>query len=268
MSSDSEINSITENKLHNVQQKSKFKEDLRFMFWFVLIFFTFRFFIYDYFIIPSSSMAPTLLVGDMPLVEKWPYGYSKHSIWFSPNLFSGRIFAKKMPKRGEVIVFKQPGHDDVNVIKRVIALPGDKISVYGGIISVNGEKASLKYKETITYYDQSITNHFDRIYTLKVYEETMPLSGVKHLVAYDDRFRNSSANYFPEITVPDGFYFVMGDNRDHSNDSRLELGMVPEENLMGHAVYTIFSIGNGVRLWEFWLWLQNIRYSRILKSII
>lgn len=267
MTSDNE-SEINSQELASSKKKQKFKDDLRFMGWFLLIFLSFRFFVFDYFIIPSSSMVPTLLVGDMPLVEKWPYGYSKHSMWFSPPLFSGRLLVRRPPRRGEVIVFKEPKSNDINVIKRVIALPGDKIRVVGGVIHVNGEPAKLTYKETRTYYDQSFTNLYDRIYEIKIYEETMPACGVKHLVAYDSRFVNSKANYFPEITVPEGYYFVMGDNRDHSNDSRLGLGMIPEENLMGRAICTIYSIDNCVRLWEFWLWFQNIRYSRILKSII
>lgn len=246
-------------------KKASFKDDLRFIAIFVTIFALFRFFIYDYFIIPSSSMVPGLLIGDMPLVEKWTYGYSKHSIWFSPDVFSGRKFFKNNVKRGEVIVFKAPEDGDTNVIKRVIALPGDKISVNNGLISVNGVDAQLTFKEKMIYKD---TNQ-RTIEELNLYEEKLPLSDAPiHIVAYYEPAKNSVANNFMEITVPEGFYFVMGDNRDFSKDSRCGLGMIPEENLMGRAVYTIYSIANGVKLWEFWLWLQNIRYDRILKKII
>ncbi|MBR1735348.1 MAG: signal peptidase I [Alphaproteobacteria bacterium] len=225
----------------------------------------FRFFIYDYYIIPSSSMVPSLLIGDMPLVEKWTYGYSRHSIWFSPQLFSGRKFFKNNVKRGEVIVFKAPEDNDTNVIKRVIGLPGDKVSVKKGVIHVNGNPASLNFKNRFIYEDTN-RRTFDE---LMVYEEKLPLSDTPiHTVAYYEPAANSAVNNFDEITVPEGYYFVMGDNRDFSKDSRCGLGMVPEENLMGRAIYTIYSIANGVKLWEFWLWFQNIRYRRILKKIV
>lgn len=242
-----------------------FKDDLKFIIVFLFFFAMFRFFVYDYYIIPSSSMVPSLLIGDMPLVEKWRYGYSKHSLWFSPPLFSGRKFFKHNVKRGEVIVFKEPGTCDKNIIKRVIGLPGDKVSVHDGIVKVNGVDAELVFKEKFVYRD---TNQ-RTIDELTVYEEKLPLSDTPiHTVAYFEPAKYSDVNHFPEITVPAGYYFVMGDNRDFSKDSRCGLGLVPEENLMGRAVRVIYSIANGVKLWEFWLWFQNIRYSRIFKKII
>lgn len=215
-------------------------------------------------------MVPTLLVGDMPFVEKFRYGFSKHNIWFSPDLFSGRYFFKNNVKRGEIIVFKHPydanhpEYNDLNLIKRVIALPGDRVSVTNGIISVNGVKATLTYKEEVNYFDYPTGS----TYIIKRYEEKLPLSDAPiHIVGYIDDMRNSPANNFPEITVPEGHYFVMGDNRDCSRDSRCGLGFVPVENLMGRAIFKVYSIDNGVKLWEFWRWFQNIRYDRIFKSI-
>lgn len=247
------------------KEEPTLKEDIKFIVIFVAIFALFRFFVYDYYIIPSSSMVPSLLIGDMPLTEKWRYGYSRHSIWFSPNIFSGRVFFKNNVKRGEVIVFKEPDGGDRNVIKRVIALPGDKIAVKHGVIHVNGVPAKLEFKEKFVYEDTN-QRTFEE---LTVYNETLPLSDAPvHTVAYYEPAKDSPQNNFDEIDVPEGYYFVMGDNRDFSKDSRSGLGMVPEENLMGRAVYTIYSIGNGVKLWEFWLWFQNIRYSRIMRKII
>ncbi|GHU11341.1 signal peptidase I [Alphaproteobacteria bacterium] len=245
--------------------RQNFKEDLKFFGIFISIFAFVRFFVYDYFIIPSSSMYPTLLIGDMPLVEKWKYGYSKHSIWFSPPLFSERIMFNRQPKRGEVIVFKNPEDTSINVIKRLIAVPGDRVSVTDGVICVNGVKAQLTYKEDRVYHDTAQrTRH-----VLSWYEEKLPWSDAPvHTVAYYGPLKDSDANHFAEITVPDGFYFVMGDNRDFSHDSRCGLGMVPAENLMGRAVRKIYSIGGGVKWYEPWLWLQNIRYPRILEEII
>ncbi|MDR3151724.1 MAG: signal peptidase I [Holosporaceae bacterium] len=253
-------------KIKGLLRGEFFRENIGIPTLIVLTFLIFRFFVFDYFIVPSSSMVPTLLIGDMPLVEKWIYGYSRHSIWFSPNLFSGRImFRKDLMKRGEIIVFKAPEDNDTNVIKRLIALPGDRISVYGGIISVNGVAAQLTFKKKMLYKD---TNQ-RTFHELMLFEEKLPLSDTPlHTVAYYEPLRESKANYCEEITVPDGYYFVMGDNRDFSKDSRCGLGLVPEENIMGKAICTIHSIDNGVKLWEPWLWLQNIRYQRIFKKII
>jgi signal peptidase I len=252
-------------------KNSGFKEDIRFVVVFSFFFFLFRFLVADWYIVPSSSMVPTLLVGDMPLVQKWAYGYSRHSIWFSPNLFSGRLLFRNGPKRGEVIVFKHPQdeddpkNNDINLIKRVIALPGDRVNVHDGIISVNGVDAKLMFKDTMIYHDTQT----DRYLELKLYKEELPLANVPpHTVAYMEDMKYSAPNHFDEITVPEGHYFVMGDNRDCSKDSRCGLGMIPAENLMGRAICTVYSIDKGVRLWEFWLWLQNIRYSRILREII
>ncbi|MDR1236092.1 MAG: signal peptidase I, partial [Holosporaceae bacterium] len=231
----------------------------------------FRFFVYDWYIVPSSSMVPTLLIGDMPFVEKFAYGFSKHSVWFSPNLFSGRVMFRDNVKRGEVIVFKYPHDDvnpennDINLIKRVIALPGDRISVTNGIIAVNGVSATLNFQKKMAYHD----THVRRYSELTLYEEKLPLSDApSHTVAYIDSMKFSDVNNFPEVVVPAGHYFVMGDNRDCSKDSRCGLGFIPAESLMGRAWFTVYSIANGVRLWEFWLWLQNIRYSRLFKRII
>lgn len=256
--------------LTSEEKKEKFRSDLRFCVVFTVVFLLFRFFVYDWYIVPSCSMVPTLLVGDMPFVEKFRYGFSKHNVWFSPNLFSGRCFFKDNVKRGEVVVFKHPydpGHpeyNDLNLIKRVIALPGDRVSVRDGIISVNGVDAQLTYKEEVNYFDYPTGN----TYIIKRYEEKLPLSDAPaHVVGYIDDMRDSDANHFAEVTVPEGCYFVMGDNRDCSRDSRCGLGFIPAENLMGRAIFKVYSIDNGVKLWEFWRWFQNIRYDRLLKSI-
>ncbi|MCR5225121.1 MAG: signal peptidase I [Alphaproteobacteria bacterium] len=262
---------VPQDKNSDEYKKQKRKEDIRFIVIFVFFFSLFRFFLYDWYIVPSCSMVPTLLIGDMPFVEKWRYGYSKHSIWFSPNLFSGRLFFKNNVKRGEVIVFKHPYNpstpetNDINLIKRVIALPGDKVSVNNGIIRINGVDAQLTPKGKMVYHDTQSGQFLE----LSLYEEKLPLADVPtHTVAYVDEMKFSEPNNFEEVIVPEGHYFVMGDDRDCSKDSRCGLGFIPAENLMGRAIFTVYSIANGVKLWEFWLWFQNIRYERLLKRII
>jgi signal peptidase I len=258
-------------KKEHPKKDTNFKDDLRFIVVFVFFFSLFRFFVYDWYIVPSSSMVPTLLIGDMPFVEKFAFGFSKHSIWFSPNLFSGRFGFRNNVKRGEVIVFKhpqiesEPENNDINLIKRVIALPGDKVGVNNGVITVNGVSASLTFKNKMVYHDTNVKQFTE----LNLYEEKLPLSDAPtHTVAYVEKRRLSEVNNYKEVVVPAGHYFVMGDNRDCSKDSRCGLGFIPAENLMGRAWFTVYSIANGVKLWEFWLWLQNIRYSRIFKRIL
>lgn len=248
--------------------ETTFKEDvvdfLKFSAVFLTVFFLARSLVYDYFIIPSSSMYPSLMIGDMPLVEKWPYGYSRHSFWFSPHIFDARRCKQRDVIRGEVIVFKMPEDNDTNVIKRVIGLPGDRVKVIDGTIFVNDEEAKREFVGDVVYVDER--DHSYR--PLKKYLETIPGTGIVHETVYDESRASFPQNNMEEITVPAGYYFVMGDNRDYSKDSRCGLGLVPEENLMGHAVRVLHSIGNGVKIWEPHLWLQNIRYSRILKKII
>lgn len=252
------------------EKDAKFKSDLKFCAWFTVLFLAFRFFVYDWYIVPSCSMVPTLLVGDMPFVEKFAYGFSKYNIWFSPDLFSGRLFFKNNVKRGEIVVFRHPydprhpEYNDLNLIKRVIALPGDRIRVDNGVIVVNDVPAELEYKEEVNYFDYPTGN----TYIIKRYEEKLPLSDAKvHTVGYIDEMKYSPVNHFAEVVVPEGHYFVMGDNRDCSRDSRCGLGFIPAENLMGRAIGTVYSIDNGVKLWEFWRWFQNIRYNRICRRI-
>ena len=250
------------------EEETTFKEEAidfaKFAVGFVTAFFLVRSLVYDYFIIPSSSMYPTLLIGDMPLVEKWPYGYSKHSFWFSPNVFDGRKAKQRDVVRGEVIVFKMPKDGETNIIKRVVGLPGDTIKVVNGTLYINGLEAKRTFVDNIVYVDERNGAYN----ALKLYREVIPYSNIEHDVAYDPERAFTPQNHMPEITVPAGHYFVMGDNRDNSMDSRSGLGLIPEENLMGHASHVLHSIGNGVKLWEPHLWLQNIRYSRILKKII
>ncbi|MBZ0161366.1 MAG: signal peptidase I [Notoacmeibacter sp.] len=210
------------------------------------------------FSIPSGSMRPTLLEGDYLFVTKWSYGYSRHSLPFSPNIFSGRIWASG-PERGDVAVFKFPPNPSVDYIKRVIGLPGDRVQMKSGTLFINGEAVK---REKIGQIDNpDIT---DMNGPVDVYRETLPNG-----VSYDtlDITPNGISDNTREFIVPPGHYFMMGDNRDNSNDSRLEVGFVPFENFVGKANIIFFSIAGGASPLEIWRWPSEMRPDRLFDWI-
>ena len=176
--------------------------------------------------IPSGAMLPTLQVGDHLFVSKYAYGYSRFSIPFSPRVFEGRIFARQ-PERGDVAVFRKPNQDDIDYIKRIVGLPGDRIQMIGGRLHINGkavprEKIGDRRYERPGGGDVSVTE----------YIETLP-NGRQHLIyeENDRQFLDNTAAF----VIPEGHVFAMGDNRDNSQDSRVlhEVGFIPVENLVG-----------------------------------
>ena len=210
------------------------------------------------FSIPSGSMRPTLLEGDYLFVTKWAYGYSKHSLPFSPPLFSGRIWGAD-PQRGDVVVFKFPPNPSLDYIKRVIGLPGDRIQMKDGQLFINGvgvprEKVGQINNPDITEVDRPVD----------VYRETLPNN-----VSYDtlDLSPNSVGDNTREFVVPEGHYFMMGDNRDNSTDSRFSVGFVPAENLVGRANIIFFSIADGASPLEIWKWPSEMRVSRLFTFV-
>lgn len=232
-----------------------------------------RTFLFEPFNIPSGSMFPTLLVGDYLFVEKYSYGYSKYSFPLDPPLFKGRILEREV-KRGDVAVFRQPPHPQIDYIKRIVGLPGDTIEVREGQLYINGKAVPREYLGTEQMADSISTTFFMK------YNETLP-NGVKHHI-YEISDSESLDNT-PVFTVPEGHYFAMGDNRDQSQDSRVEyeVGFVPAENLVGRAGFLFFSvdsIGNacdrdgmlaavkslGCKMIE---WPKAIRYSRIFNRV-
>ena len=219
----------------------------------------FRSFLFEPFNIPSGSMVPTLLVGDYLFVSKASYGYSRYSFPLSIFPFGGRIFAD-VPQRGDVAVFRQPTDPAVSFIKRVVGLPGDRVQVKGGLLHINDVTVERTYLGLATATNGFLTINF------KVYEETLP-NGSKYLI--QERSDNDSYDDTAVFQVPDGHYFMMGDNRDNSRDSRTTaVGMVPAENLVGRADRLFFSHNGKARIWEFWKWPFAIRYGRIGDSII
>ncbi|MEQ1953043.1 signal peptidase I [Mesorhizobium sp. CN2-181] len=210
------------------------------------------------FSIPSGSMRPTLLEGDYLFVTKWAYGYSRYSLPFSPNLFSGRIFGSS-PERGDVVVFKFPPNPSLDYIKRVVGLPGDRIQMRNGQLFINGE--GVPRVKTGTIDNPDITEE-DR--PIDVYRETLPNG-----VSYDtlDLTPNGIDDNTREYIVPPGHYFMMGDNRDNSSDSRRSVGFVPEENLVGRANIIFFSIAGGASPLEIWKWPTEMRPTRLFNFV-
>jgi len=210
--------------------------------------------------IPSSSLVPTLLVGDYLFVSKFSYGFSKHSIPFSPPLFSGRIFGSE-PQRGDIAVFKLPRDPSIDYIKRVIGLPGDRIQMIDGILNINGQpiakqklgtkelNAGAGYKDEATYY-----------------RETLP-NGVSYTIQELEKFGRNTSVY----VVPAGHFFMMGDNRDNSLDSRdmssQGVGYVPYENFVGRAEVIFFSVEEDSAAWKIWEWPWSVRWSRLFNRI-
>lgn len=220
-----------------------------------------RTFLYEPFNIPSGSMKPTLEVGDYLFVYKPAYGYSRYSFPFalSPIEKDNRAFAKD-PQRGDIIVFKLPSNPGIDYIKRLIGLPGDTVQVVDGRLYLNQrlvprEQLGLK---RIEENGQSVT--------LMEYLETLP-GGVIHSI-YEESDEGPLDNT-EEFTVPEGHYFLMGDNRDNSQDSRVQnlVGFVPYENLVGRASFLFFSTNGYANIAEVWKWPWTIRYSRIFRSI-
>jgi len=237
-----------------------FLETLRVVVHALIIAVVIRTVLFQPFSIPSGSMKETLLVGDYLFVSKFSYGYSKYSIPFSPPLFSGRIFGSE-PKRGDVVVFKLPTDNATDYIKRVIGLPGDKIQMIDGVLQINGKAVP---KERID--DWIETEPGGRQVRVPRFKETLP-NGVVYEVL--DLVENGFYDNTPVYEVPAGHYFMMGDNRDNSTDSRVlsAVGYVPYENLIGRAEIIFFSVEEGRHAWAVWSWPWTVRWSRIFNLL-
>ncbi len=215
---------------------------------------------YEPFNIPSGSMVPTLLVGDYLFVSKFSYGYSRYSLPLGLPLLSGRIFFHS-PDRGDVVVFKLPTDNSTDYIKRVIGLPGDHIQMKNGILNINGQPVPRRRIEDFLYQEGN-----GAVIPLAQYIETLP-NGVQHRII--EMSDNGPLDNTQEYVVPPGDYFMMGDNRDNSQDSRVlsAVGYVPAENLIGKAQFIFFSTNGSARLWEIWKWPFAIRYGRLFHGV-
>lgn len=213
-----------------------------------------RSFFFEPFHIPSSSMKPGLLIGDYIFVNKFSYGYSRYSFPFGFDFFEGRIF-RSTPQRGDVIVFRLPSEPKINYVKRLIGLPGDKIQMRNGVLYINDQEVIKTFDNVFTDDDDTKINSF---------LETLPEG--KIIKTLDEK-TNSSPDDTGIYEVPQGHYFMMGDNRDNSQDSRFlsQVGYVPEENLVGKVSIIFFS--NSKPTWQIWNWPTSIRFKRILNKV-
>ncbi len=207
--------------------------------------------------IPSASMEATLLEGDYLFVSKFSYGYSRHSFPFGIVPFSGRVFSD-LPERGDVVVFKNGRDGFKDYIKRLIGLPGDRIEMKFGTLYINDEMVPKVEAESYVEYFGSVPHNVSQ------YVETFS-DGTSYMVL--DRQPNGNLDSTEVFVVPEGHYFMMGDNRDNSDDSRQNVGFVPHENLVGRAQIIFFSTDGSARLWEIWKWPFAIRYERLFKSV-
>lgn len=219
-----------------------------------------RTFLYEPFNIPSGSMKPTLEIGDYLFVHKPSYGYSRYSFPFGFAPIKGRVWADA-PERGDIIVFKLPSDPSIDYIKRVIGMPGDTVQVRNGRLYINGELVERRLTST-----KRVSDPYRGSVVMKEYLEILP-GGARHAIYEEDD--NQPLDDTPLYTVPDGHYFMMGDNRDNSQDSRVTslVGPVPYENLVGKADFIFFSTDGSASIFEFWKWPSAIRYERFFKDL-
>jgi signal peptidase I len=265
---------VVERRKRGQEKAGGLAETIRTVVYAVLIALVVRTFAVEPFNIPSGSMIPTLLVGDYLFVSKYSYGYSKHSFPFSLGFFSGRILGH-MPDRGDVAVFKYPGDQGqgpnrTDYIKRIVGLPGDTIQVTEGILQINGKPVE---RVKVGDYVQGGGGAYR---TGTLYNEVLP-NGRRHEIV--ETTDNSQSDNTPKFLVPPDHFFMMGDNRDDSLDSRTALQLsggqaaqlgwyVPAENLVGRAEFIFFSHDPSAASWfEPWKWPQAIRFSRFFMAI-
>ncbi|MBR1824977.1 MAG: signal peptidase I [Alphaproteobacteria bacterium] len=258
---------MAENKEKTTPQKTAegnwftgaFAENVKTVILAVFIALLIRSFWLEPFRIPSGSMYPTLRVGDYLFVTKYTYGYSRYSFPLGLPIFGGRI-GYKSPERGDVVVFKFPKNTHTDFIKRIIGLPGDTVQVKNGRLYINNKQVE---REEIGRY--IIDEYVNMPEFYKQYTETLP-NGVKHqILEISDNER--IVDNTDEFVVPEDSFFVMGDNRDRSDDSRISVGFMPKENLVGKAKFIFFSHDDKGAVYKPWTWFRAVRWNRFFMRI-
>ena len=262
-----------------VEKKEGWWPTLRFYLYLFLAALILRSFIFAPFSIPSGSMLPNLRIGAYLFVTKWPYGYSRYAIPFGLASFDGRLFGR-LPDRGDIVVFRYPGVENKDLVKRVIGLPGDTIEVRRGVVILNGRPLP---RTRIADFNMPITpNSPCRALSADVvtridnadgtsvcayprFRETLP-EGRSYEVLDQTEFGDTDT--YPLVTVPDGHLFVMGDNRDDSADSRVEVaadgvGLLPVDNLLGEVAIVFWSTDGSAEWVKPWTWFTAARWDRI-----
>ena len=249
-------NNILKNK--KIKQEGSIIEFFRTIIYAVLIAIVFRSFLFEPYNIPSGSMLPNLLVGDYLFVSKYSYGFSRYSFPFGIVPLPKRIWVS-YPQRGDVAVFKLPSNTSINYIKRVIGIPGDTVQMKAGKLFLNDKLViqnsngvfnflyKNKYQQSLNKFEENLTNK--KSYSILNKNDFQQLDNTR------------------KFYVPEDHYFMMGDNRDNSLDSRADVGFVPFENFVGKGNIIFFSTNGSARIWELWRWPMAIRYSRIFKKI-
>ncbi len=235
-------------------------DNVKTLIWALVIAVLIRSLLFQPFYIPSSSMEPTLLVGDRIFVSKYTYGFSKHSFPFSPNITNKRFFSKQ-PKKGDLVVFKTPTDNRTDYIKRLIGLPGDTIQFIKGELFINDKKI---LRELIT--TKNITRCGNFFLDTNTFIETLS-NGFQHKVTYK---KKGSLQNTKKFKVPKNHYFLLGDNRDCSKDSRYldSVGYVNNLNLVGEAKVIFFSNDSNISsLFKFWNIHKSFRFDRLFKNL-
>ena len=243
-----------------MKDKNFIIENIKTLFYALIIALFIRSLFLQPFYIPSSSMEPNLLVGDRLFVTKYSYGYSKHSFPFSPPIFKGRFFFNE-PNRGDVVVFKTPADNRTDYIKRLIGLPGDKIQFIDSNLYLNNSEI---FKTRISKNDVIYCG--DKIISVFTFQEELGNGKIfKTVYLKDFSFQNTDI-----FEVPEDHYFFLGDNRDCSKDSRFlsSVGYVHKDNLVGKAQFIFFSSDKSIgSFFAFWKWNKSLRLNRFFKKI-
>jgi signal peptidase I len=241
------------------KEKSELRETIVVVIQALVIALVFRSFLYQPFSIPTASMQNSLMIGDYVLASKFAYGYGRYSLPLGIVPFKGRIFGSE-PKRGDIAVFRPVPQTD-NYIKRVIGLPGDRIQMQGGRLIINGTMVERELIGQDTDKDSYGTE-----LPVRLFRETLP-NGVSYTI--QEITDTGSLDNTPEYVVPAGHFFMMGDNRDRSADSRVlqQVGYVPYDNFIGKAEVRFFSITDNINPWMVWKWPGNVRLERMFESV-